>query len=80
MMLSRKPLWTMDKTLESTMKAGINTEFPTCDDKGVFTMIMAHIGNASRWPGGWEMVRRALSLIIKCYTVYGYRIRFLHDT
>ena len=28
---------TMDKTLESTMKASINTKLPTCDDKGVFT-------------------------------------------
>jgi len=27
----------MDKTLESTLKAGINTKLPTCDDKGVFT-------------------------------------------
>jgi hypothetical protein len=27
----------MDKTLESTMKAWINTKLPTCDDKGVFT-------------------------------------------
>jgi hypothetical protein len=26
-----------DKTLESTVKAGINTKLPTCDDKGVFT-------------------------------------------
>jgi len=28
---------TMDKTLESTLKAGMNTKLPTCDDKGVFT-------------------------------------------
>ena len=28
---------TMDKTLESTFKASINTMLPTCDDKGVFT-------------------------------------------
>jgi hypothetical protein len=28
---------TMDKTLESTLKASINTNLPTCDDKGVFT-------------------------------------------
>ena len=28
---------TMDKTLESTLKASINTKLPTCDDKGVFT-------------------------------------------
>jgi hypothetical protein len=27
----------MDKTLESTLKAGMNTILPTCDDKGVFT-------------------------------------------
>jgi hypothetical protein len=27
----------MDTTLEITLKAGINTKFPTCDDKGVFT-------------------------------------------
>jgi hypothetical protein len=27
---------TMDKTLESTLKASINTKLPTCDDKGVF--------------------------------------------
>jgi hypothetical protein len=28
---------TMDKTLERTLKASINTRLPTCDDKGVFT-------------------------------------------
>ena len=28
---------TMDKTLENTLKASINTKLPTCDDKGVFT-------------------------------------------
>jgi hypothetical protein len=28
---------TIDKTLESTWKASINTMLPTCDDKGVFT-------------------------------------------
>ena len=28
---------TMDKTLEITLKASINTMLPTCDDKGVFT-------------------------------------------
>jgi hypothetical protein len=28
---------TMDKTLESTLKEGMNTKFPTCHDKGVFT-------------------------------------------
>ena len=28
---------TMDKTLESTLKAGINTKLSTCDDKGAFT-------------------------------------------
>jgi hypothetical protein len=28
---------TMDKTLEITLKASINTKLPTCDDKGVFT-------------------------------------------
>ncbi len=28
---------TMDKTLESTLKASINTTLPTCDDKGLFT-------------------------------------------
>ena len=28
---------TMNKTLESTLKASINTTLPTCDDKGVFT-------------------------------------------
>jgi hypothetical protein len=28
---------TMDKTLESTLKAGMNTKLPTCDDKGDFT-------------------------------------------
>ena len=27
----------MDKTLESTLKAAINTKLPTSDDKGVFT-------------------------------------------
>jgi hypothetical protein len=28
---------TMDKTLERTLKASINTKLPTCDDKVVFT-------------------------------------------
>jgi hypothetical protein len=28
---------TMDKTLENTLKAGINTKLATCDDKGAFT-------------------------------------------
>jgi hypothetical protein len=28
---------TMDKTLENTLKAGINTKLPTCDAKGVLT-------------------------------------------
>jgi hypothetical protein len=28
---------TMDKTLENTLKTGMNTKLPTCDDKGVFT-------------------------------------------
>jgi hypothetical protein len=28
---------TMNKTLESTLKAGMNTKLPTYDDKGVFT-------------------------------------------
>jgi hypothetical protein len=28
---------TMDTTLESTLKASINTMLPTCDGKGVFT-------------------------------------------
>jgi len=28
---------TIDKTLESTLKASINTTLPTCDDKGAFT-------------------------------------------
>jgi hypothetical protein len=27
----------MDKTLEITLRTGINTKLPTCDDKGVFT-------------------------------------------
>ncbi len=27
----------MDKTLENTLKAEINTKLPTCDDRGVFT-------------------------------------------
>jgi hypothetical protein len=34
-MLSKKKV--RDKTLESTLKAAINTKLPTCDDKGVFT-------------------------------------------
>ena len=52
-MLSRKR--TMDKTLENTLKAGINTELPTCDDKGVFTDDDDKTGNAIslRWAGGW---------------------------
>ena len=28
---------TMDKTVEKTLKSGMNTKLPTCDDKGVFT-------------------------------------------
>jgi hypothetical protein len=28
---------TMDKTPKNTLKKGINTTLPTCDDKGVFT-------------------------------------------
>ena len=27
----------MDQTLEITLKTGMNTKLPTCDDKGVFT-------------------------------------------
>ncbi len=27
----------MNKTLENTLKAGMNTKLPTCDDKEVFT-------------------------------------------
>ena len=27
---------TMDKTLENTLKAGMNTKLPNCDDKGAF--------------------------------------------
>ena len=47
---------TMDKTLESTLKAGMNTKLPTCDDKGESSpMMKAHTGNGSslRWVGGW---------------------------
>jgi hypothetical protein len=33
---------TMDKTLESTLKASINTTLPTCDYKGVFTMMSGY--------------------------------------
>ena len=43
----------MDTTLEDTLKAGINTKLPTCDDKGVFTDDddTYNTGNASslRW-------------------------------
>ncbi len=28
---------TVDKTIEITLKTGMNTKLPTCDDKGVFT-------------------------------------------
>ena len=35
---------TMDKTLENTLKVGMNTKFPTCDDKGVFTDDGCHMG------------------------------------
>ena len=28
---------TMDKTMENTLKVGMNTKVPTCDDKEVFT-------------------------------------------
>jgi hypothetical protein len=28
---------TIDKTLENTLKTGMNTKLPTCHDKGVFT-------------------------------------------
>jgi hypothetical protein len=46
---------TMDKTLESTLNAGMNTKLPTCDDKESSPMMKAHTGNASslRWVGGW---------------------------
>jgi hypothetical protein len=47
---------TMDKSLENTLKTGMNTKIPTCDDEGVFTMMMkTHTGNTSilRWVGGW---------------------------
>jgi hypothetical protein len=37
----------MDKTLENTLNTSINTMLPTCDDKGVFTMMMTHTGNTS---------------------------------
>ena len=41
-------IWLKGKTLESTLKVSINTTLPTCDDKGVFTMmIMTHTGNTS---------------------------------
>jgi hypothetical protein len=42
---------TMDKTLENTLKASINTMLSTCDDKGVSPMMMTHTGNTSslRW-------------------------------
>jgi hypothetical protein len=48
----------MDKTLETTLKTGMNTKLSTCDDKGVFTdhrMMKTHTGNGSslRWVGGW---------------------------
>ena len=47
-----------DKTLETTLKAGMNAKsckLPSCDDNEVVTMMMAHTGNASnlRWVGGW---------------------------
>jgi hypothetical protein len=39
---------TMDKTLEITLKASINTKLPTCDDEGVFTDDDdTHTGNTS---------------------------------
>jgi hypothetical protein len=28
---------TVDETLESTLKVGMNTKLPTCDEKGLFT-------------------------------------------
>jgi len=37
----------MDQILENTFKVSINTMLPTCDDKGVFTMMMTHTGYAS---------------------------------
>jgi hypothetical protein len=37
MMLLRKLLWSIDKTLESILKTGINTKLPTCDVKRFFT-------------------------------------------
>ena len=43
---------TRDKTLESTLKASINTKLPTCDDKGVFTeMMMTHTGTQVAYGG-----------------------------
>jgi tartrate dehydratase alpha subunit/fumarate hydratase class I-like protein len=46
---------TMDKTMESILKTEINTKLPTCDDTGVFTMMMTYTENTSslRWTGGW---------------------------
>jgi hypothetical protein len=47
----------MDKTLENTSKASINTKWSTCDDKGVFTddddTYRKH-----KYPTGQEVVRR----------------------
>jgi hypothetical protein len=44
---------TMDKTLESTLKAGMNTKLPTCDESS--QIMKSHTGNTSsvRWVGGW---------------------------
>jgi hypothetical protein len=47
---------TMDKTLEITFKSSINTMLPTCDDNGVFTMMMTHSGNGSSLQ--WQEVGR----------------------
>ncbi len=41
---------TMDKTLETTLKASINTTLPTCDDTGVFTWkLLCHHKSATSW-------------------------------
>ena len=50
----------MDKTLESTLKAGMNTYCRLVMTKESSPMMKTHTGNARslRWVGGWSTVGR----------------------